>query len=142
MNSNPEGINFCKAMHLQEVFGDKLCVQVDLFHQEAMRLNPSSVYADVPLVSNLERPLGEILSPLVIEADGMVVPLQHGFARKYALGNLQEASLTKLAAIWQKERYPAFLKLCQQVYEQVTAPATLPIADWYDAIAGQAQKVS
>ena len=33
-------------------------------------------------------PVAELVSSLVIEADGMVVPLAHGFPRGHALGNL------------------------------------------------------
>jgi hypothetical protein len=74
------------------------------------------------------------VSPLVIEADGTVVPIQYGFSRGYALGNLKEAPLGELAARWRRERYPAFRSLCLRVYEEITAPAELPFVNWYDAI--------
>lgn len=69
------------------------------------------------------------------------MPIQHGFARKYALGNLKVASLPELATDWRRKCYPSFLELCRSVYEEVTAPAELPIIDWYEAIARQAEAV-
>ncbi len=126
-------------MRLQKAIGDRLHVQIDLAHQDFLRSNPSSVYAEVSLTDQIERPFADILSPLIIEADGTVVPIQHGLAREYALGNLQEASLRELTTHWYRERYPSFLKLCRCVFEEVTTPADCPITNWYEAIARQAE---
>ena len=41
--------------------------------------------------------LADLVSPLVIEADGTVVPLAHGFARGHAIGNLGAGGLSALA---------------------------------------------
>lgn len=62
---------------------------------------------------------------LIIEADGTVVPLQHGLARKYMLGNLQEAPLCELTKKWYQECYSSFLQLCQHIFEEVTTPSEL-----------------
>ena len=104
-------------MKLRKRFGNQLYVHIDLVHQEALRLNPSSFFADPLCKERAKSSLTEVVSPLIIEADGIVVPVQHGFARKYALGNLKESSLTELAQRWYRESLDDFLKLCQQVYE-------------------------
>jgi MoaA/NifB/PqqE/SkfB family radical SAM enzyme len=125
---------YLKAIRLREAFGDKLFIQIDLVHQELLRLNPDSFFADELPLNEAEYCFADLVSPLIIEADGTVVPMQHGFARNYALGNLNEASLGKLAIHWRQEHYPAFRELCRRVYEELTAPAELPITDWYQTL--------
>ena len=41
--------------------------------------------------------VAELVSSLVIEAEGMVVPLAHGFPRGHTLGNLGAGGLSALA---------------------------------------------
>jgi MoaA/NifB/PqqE/SkfB family radical SAM enzyme len=56
--------------------------------------------------------LGDWLSPLVIETDGLVVPMTYGFARRFALGSLESAPLRTLAADWDEQ---PFVDLCARV---------------------------
>lgn len=130
---------YLKAIRLQEAFGDKLRVQIDLAHQDFLRSNPHSIFVDLPHKENLDCSFAEILPLLIVEADGTVVPLQHGLARKYVLGNLQEAPLCELTKKWYQECYGSFLDLCQYVFEEVTKPSELPIINWYEAMALQAE---
>jgi MoaA/NifB/PqqE/SkfB family radical SAM enzyme len=124
---------YLKAIRLREALGNQMIIQIDLAHQEALRAAPETFFVGESAISDL-------ISPLIIEADGTVVPIQHGFARHYAFGNLQAASLTEMFDRWYQECYPSFLALCQRVYEDLTAPAELPIVDWYETIAQQAQR--
>ena len=119
---------------------ERLYVQLDLASQNFLRAHPDLVYADAALSGKTDGALADLVSPLVIEPDGMVVPLQHGFARAFALGNLHEASLRTLALTWRQERYLAFQALCQRVFQKVTAPATLPFANWYEVIGQEAEE--
>lgn len=131
---------YLEVMKLRKKLGDQLYVQIDLVHQEALRLNPSSFFVDSISKDQANFSLAEIVSPLIIEADGMLVPVQHGFARKYALGNLKEASLTELAHQWYREKSCDFIKLCQQVYEKETIPTEFPVINWHEAMVRHAGK--
>ena len=125
---------YVKAMKLQQVVGERLYIHTDLVHQEILRSYPASFFADGSLNNPAESSLANIFSPLIIEADGTVVPIQHGFSRKYALGNLKETSLAKLSQKWCQESYADFVKLCQQVYEKVCLPIEFPVINWYQAM--------
>lgn len=130
---------YLKAREFQETMGDRLYVHIDLAHQDILQSNPGSIFADRSLSNKRESCFAEILSPLIVEADGTVTPIQYGFARKYILGNLKSAHLNKLISQWLNTTYPSFLKLCQQVYQEVIVPKELPILDWYEVIARQAE---
>ncbi|WP_375514270.1 radical SAM protein [uncultured Nostoc sp.] len=133
---NPSILSYAylKATRLRETLGDKLFIQIDLTHQDLLRLNPGSFFADELLKNEQDYSFAELISPLVIEADGTVVPMQHGFDRNYALGNLNQASLAELTKYWRQERYRAFRELCQHVYQELIEPNELPIIDWYETL--------
>jgi hypothetical protein len=59
------------------------------------------------------RGLSRVVSRLVIEADGMVVPLQPGFPRPLALGNLRERGLAEMARLWIATRAEDFCRVYQ-----------------------------
>ena len=127
---------FLEAARLRERYAEQLTVQLDLVNGDLLRRAPERSYAD-----DVDRaaPLAELVSPLVIEASGLVVPLEFGFSRAYALGNLRHAQLGELAERWRGERLPAFLRVCRSAFDQITTPAELPFANWYEVVADRAQ---
>jgi Fe-coproporphyrin III synthase len=86
-----------------------------------------------------DAPLGHRLSPLVVEPDGSVVPLQYGFPQSFALGNLHEAPLSSLAAVWLRERSASFAALSRTVTEKITGSTDL-FVNMYDEMANEAAK--
>jgi len=142
---SPDGIEgayaFLLASRLQEAVGDRLRVQLDLVSRLGMAERPGLFYADPadPAVpEDFEKlpsgPLAERISPLVIESDGTVVPMEHGFSRALVLGNLYEAPLRELAPRWLRDRYPAFRKVCRRAFEAATANPQVPIVDWSETV--------
>jgi MoaA/NifB/PqqE/SkfB family radical SAM enzyme len=125
---------YLEALRIQAMAGDRLFVQLDLLDRDALRAHPSRVLAGEAAVAERIPALSEIVSPLIIEADGVVVPIQHGFGRQYALGSLRQAPLRELAANWRRDRYGAFRHLSRRVFEEVTVPTDLPFVNWYEAI--------
>jgi MoaA/NifB/PqqE/SkfB family radical SAM enzyme len=120
------------ALRLQEAVGSTIAIHVDLADAEGLRSFPERVFA-APDTRSEDAPLAEVLTPLVVEADGTVVPLQWGFPRRYALGNLQDASLGQLARRWRRETEPSFRALCRQVFEDASSGP--PLFNWYAAVA-------
>lgn len=124
---------FLEAVRLQEKAGDRLLVQLDLTDRELLRDEPARVFADETEMDT-DRQLSELVSPLVVETDGTVSPVQHGFPRAYALGNLHAEPLPELARSWRRDTYPAFRRLCRRVFEEHTASRPLPFFNWYGEI--------
>jgi Fe-coproporphyrin III synthase len=130
---------FLEAVRLRELYAGRLTVQLDLVHGGLLREAPERAYADDVDADAL---LAELVSPLVIEASGVVVPLEFGFARAFALGNLREAPLPELAGRWRCERLPAFARVCRETFDALTMPAELPFANWYEVVADKAQRLA
>jgi MoaA/NifB/PqqE/SkfB family radical SAM enzyme len=135
----PDGIEctfaYLEAARVQAAVRDQLRIQLDLVNRNLLYANPERFIAGPQPDGAETRSLGEIVSPLVIEADGTVVPLQYGFERAYALGNLHVAPLRKLSAQWRQDRMRAFRELCRRVFEEVRQSSDMPFFNWYEALA-------
>jgi MoaA/NifB/PqqE/SkfB family radical SAM enzyme len=123
-----------EAFRLKEEIGDRIYVQVDLIHRESMEAEPSRVFADDLPATTDDLPFAELVSPLVIEPDGAAVPIEYGFARQFALGNLHDATLAELMKRWRTDRLQDFRALCRRVYQATTKPAELPYFNWYETL--------
>ena len=121
------------GQQIQRSSAERLAVQVDLVFSDHLKARPELFYAgEVPQEQNAR--LSDVISPLIIEADGTVVPLQYGFPRAYALGNLTSARLSSMDNTWRQNSMASFHALCRTAYEQVTS-ATPRFISWYDTVA-------
>ncbi|GGC54484.1 hypothetical protein GCM10011504_36080 [Siccirubricoccus deserti] len=79
--------------------------------------------------------LADLVSPLVIETDGTVVPLAHGFARGHAIGTLGNMALSAMADHWISSGGAGrFQALLRRVAGQAFAPGAPPLLSWADEV--------
>jgi len=72
---------------------------------------------------------------LVVQEDGWVVPIQHGFGNDFRIARLGRGSFRSQAARWKREQYPRFLELTRNVWDDLRdAPEHLPFTNWYAAV--------
>ena len=125
---------FLAAARLRTLVGGAIHVQLDLVDRDALGAQPERVFADTPGVAEPGGALADLVSPIIIEADGEVVPIQYGFPRRFGLGNLNEAPLVALMARWRLDRCAEFRRICRATFDDLMLPAELPLANWYDAL--------
>ncbi|MBI1766207.1 MAG: radical SAM protein [Acidobacteria bacterium] len=121
---------------LRQKYAETMAVQLDVLHQEDLREEPGLVYAG-ELAAN-PKP-AQLHGLLVLEADGTVVPLSYGFARRYQLCNVREQ---RLAAAWPSylaRAYPAFKQLCQEVYVDLCNANGPPLVNWHEVMVARSQ---
>jgi hypothetical protein len=129
-----------EARRIEKTMEGKLVVQLDLIHRGLLLVHPERVFADQPEQLDFDKPLAELVSPLVIEADGTVIPLGYGLARQYSLGNLLHDSLHDLSITWRKNGYQKFRALCKATFDEAITPHAMPYFNWYEAIALRASE--
>jgi MoaA/NifB/PqqE/SkfB family radical SAM enzyme len=130
---------FLMGQRIQELAKGRMRVQVDFVHRRAILEDPERIFAGADGEGKSVK-LADMVSPVVIEPDGAVVPIQYGFDRAYALGNLNDASLREMATTWRHDSYARFRNLCQRAYEDLTKPAELPFTNWYETIGQMAER--
>jgi len=132
---------YLEYARLREEYADRMFVQLDLADREVLSEDPGAVFATTSAESGEEclPRLAELVSPLIVEPSGDVVPIRYGFPRAYALGNLHEAPLLSLAPRWQERRLSAFQDLCRGVYRDMSGPAAPMFDNWHARLAEAAE---
>jgi MoaA/NifB/PqqE/SkfB family radical SAM enzyme len=123
---------YLEAERIRQAYGDRLFVQVDLFHRDLVVRYPGVFHADDHPPASGQ--LADYANPLVLEADGTLLPYGYGFSRKFAVGSIRDQPLTRLAPAWIRDVYPDFRALCRRVYEEACRPSDLPFLNWYEMI--------
>ena len=141
-NSSPDDLElaygFVECARLKEKHAGELKIQFDATDRDLVRESPCRVYADE--ITNFDElaqlPLSDLVSVLVLQENGLVVPLQYGFSRAYAIGDLTQGSFRDHAARWKRETYPSFRLLCRNVFDRMIEKdkLELPFTNWYSLI--------
>jgi MoaA/NifB/PqqE/SkfB family radical SAM enzyme len=123
---------FLAAAQLDAQYRGRLKIQLDLVSQNMLAKDPERYFAGQRDGWENE-PLSELVSPLIIEQDGAVVPLQYGFSRDFGLGSLYDAPLGSLAKQWKAKKRGLFGELCQQAHKDITSSDTR-LHNWYSTM--------
>ena len=124
---------FLAATELDTRYRGRLKIQLDLASRNMLEKDPERYFAHKQGSSWEDELLSELVSPLVIEQDGAVVPLSYGFSREYAIGNLYDAPLTALAGEWKVDKRRSFWELCQRAHKEITS-SNIRLHNWYDTL--------
>jgi MoaA/NifB/PqqE/SkfB family radical SAM enzyme len=125
---------------LNDKFSGRLKIHLDFLDRDVLGGPSSQVTAEGS--SNCAQQtalLANFISPLVVEADGTVVPLQYGFPRKYALGNLNETSIMEMAHAWLGQSRTLLEAVYSRTLHILSQPTELPFVNWYESVANVAR---
>lgn len=126
---------YLEVEHVRQQYAGKMLIQFDLVHARVLREHPDRFF-DAEEAAG--RPLGDLVSPLVIEADGLVVPFGYGFARGFSLGSLRETTLLEMAVHWRKRGHRELQNVCRKAFEDAARERELPILNWWEKLEEQA----
>lgn len=125
--------------YLRERLDGRLALQLDLLHSDLLKRQPGRYFLDDPAACH-GQPLSHQLSPLVVEPDGWVVPLQYGFPRQYALGNVHRQTLAELRDHWQHQVRHDLHAVATRVARRLRDTPPQPL-DWYARMADEARQM-
>jgi MoaA/NifB/PqqE/SkfB family radical SAM enzyme len=133
--ARPDGLELIVALVEAARLGASLGVTV---HVDAVTTEQLMRYRSRFVPARPVTDLAQVAPILVVQADGMVVPLTHGIDGRVMLGSLGSARLDQLAERWLAGRRPDELaRLCAQTWDGLTATSTtpLPAVYWYEEVA-------
>jgi MoaA/NifB/PqqE/SkfB family radical SAM enzyme len=132
---------FIEIAKLRQQYGDRITLQYDVADREVLRANPERGFAvswptECGLGDSGADTLANLIAPIIIEADGAIVPIQYNFSRAFQIGNIFADCLSSQIATWKEESHARFLALCRRVHRELLneTPADLPFANWYGAV--------
>jgi MoaA/NifB/PqqE/SkfB family radical SAM enzyme len=127
---------------LSERYISRLKIHLDLLNRDILRSVVSQLdVRKIATCSGMKASrLADFVSPLVVESDGTVVPLQYGFPRTYALGNLNDASMIEMSDVWFAEALSNWQALCARATDSLCQPAELPFVNWYESMVAVARE--
>jgi len=127
-------VAFVETTRLQAEAGDKMTIHFALLDRDFLAENPDAFFSNSCPANGSCGPFAESISPLILEADGTLVPLSHGFPRAFALGNVCAAPFGELVRDWRATRELEFRRLCRAVWEDMCQPAEWPFVNWYSEV--------
>ncbi len=111
----------------------KLAIQIDYANRTLVQEEPNQVYVFDKKPTHTTS-LADCLGRLAIEPDGTIVPIQYGFSRNYALGNIQNTNFKELANDWKQNKMNDFYDLCESVYQEAIDESKPFIFNWNEII--------
>ena len=129
------------AAALGAKYGGVMTIQMDLLHRDQVLADPELVYA-----GGAENEWGgndpaRLLSVVVLEPDGTLVPLTYGFSRRYAICNVKQQMPATVWPDYARQAYPRFRQLCRQVFDELTASGAQPLFNWHEEIAASSHRL-
>ena len=151
--SAPDGLELARAFvevaRLQEEYSGRLVIQYDVADVDVLAAHPERGYAIEPgeacsLAAADGTPLADLIAPMVIEADGAVVPLQYNFARAFQIADLNAGPLEAQFDAWKRARFEPFLALCRATYRRLVGDGApqYPFVNWYGEVLAAGHKAS
>jgi Fe-coproporphyrin III synthase len=122
-----------EACRLRGLYGDRVQIHVDLATLPGIAEHPEQIFADRAEVDGAAV-FAEFMAPIVLETSGIVAPLQYGFPRAWAFGNVHEAPLRDLAREWIRTRGNAFRRLCCDVRDTILQRPDTAVVNWYSEV--------
>jgi MoaA/NifB/PqqE/SkfB family radical SAM enzyme len=119
-----------EACRLRGLYEDRIQIQVDLATLPGIAAHPEQIFADRTEIDS-SAVFAEFMAPIVLETSGIVAPLQYGFPRAWAFGNVHDAPLRELAREWVCTRGSAFRRLCCDVRDSILQKPDAGVVNWY-----------
>ena len=117
-----------------------LSIQCDLLHRQYVEANPELIYSAENRPEDQEQAPAKLLSLLILEPDGALVPVSYGFGRAYQICNVEQQ---RLAAAWPhfvKSGYPEFRLLCRRLFDDIVQGNIHQLFNWYEKIVERSQQ--
>jgi Fe-coproporphyrin III synthase len=113
----------------------KMTVQLDIVHRDQLMREPIRVYATNEY--DIGRKAAELLSVVVLEPDGCLVPVAYGFSRRLKICNIYEERFAAAWGRYAETGYSLFRRLCCTALMSLASPTAPQLLNWHDLIVRQ-----
>lgn len=115
-------------------YRDAFSTQLDLLHRDDLTQRPELGCASQYSSSEENACPAGHLSTMVVEADGTIVPISYGFARRFAICNVKTQHLAAAWLPFLRGRYVEFRQLCRSLFDDLSRPTGPPLFNWHELV--------
>ena len=133
-------ITWLLVQRLSDEYSSRLRIHLDFLNRDALRDFCQSGWTSGSVDCSKSNKLADFISPLVVEADGTVVPLQYGFPRAYALGNLNDVPIMEMARRWFSQARLDWEGLWDRTSNLLCQTAELPFVNLHESVFAAARE--
>ena len=125
---------------LASQYAGRMAIQCDLLHKQNVVAEPDLIYAsERQPVCDVQEP-AKLLSLLVLEPDGALVPVSYGISRSYQICNVLQQRLAPAWPRFAQNGYPEFRQLCRRLFVDIEQGKIGPLFNWYEEIVQRSQR--
>jgi Fe-coproporphyrin III synthase len=130
-------------MTLAMKYQNSMPIQFDVLNRDYVKENPATVYAaNYKFEDCAKNNFADLINPLIVEADGTVVPLSYGFSKDYAICNITTQRLSRAKSEYiLNGNYSKFRKLCKELFTEIINSKEIILFNWYELITRRSQEL-
>jgi Fe-coproporphyrin III synthase len=110
----------------------KMAIQIDLVHRDQALDEPGRFYATD--IQSPEQNAADLLSVVVLEPDGALVPVAYGFSRRFMICDIRRQRFADAWPRYAQSTYPRFRRLCRAALEIIATTDGPQLFNWHDLI--------
>lgn len=132
------GFAFAEMLRLKTTMHGRMDVHLDVASRPALHAMAAEARARAAsdqASDGASIHLADVVSPLVVEADGTVVPLTFAFPRGFALGDIRARPLRELAQDWLRDKRGAYEAMLVHLLDDEVWSRQLPLINVYETAA-------
>jgi hypothetical protein len=131
--------SYLLTLALAAKYRGRISIQFDVVHREQVLHDPSIIYgSDSDL---LPANAAAVVGTLVLETDGIVVPVSYGLSRRYAICDATRDSLLQSWPRYLGDTHPGFAALCRGLFEEIAGNQELGLFNWHELIVARSNCV-
>lgn len=121
--------------YLQKYYEDSIFIQLDLLHKDNIINNPNFIFHQSFAPEISVDGFSSIFKELIINEDGDILPIAHGCADFFKIGNIHTGiKLTEMIERFMEEKLVAVTDLYRTTYEDIINDIDYEIFNWSERV--------
>lgn len=141
LSLSPEDLQriYILSHYLQQKYKGDMLVELDLIHRDQILKSPGSVYAGRQ--TGGYRRITDYLRELILDENGYLLPVSHGFSTDYAIGNIFDGRcLNSMSDHFLTDTLPQLQQLFNETFEEVNVHEEQDLINWAELIVDNSKK--
>lgn len=126
---------FIAFHYLRELYKDELVMQLDLLHRDYIIPNPAIAFHGAAMPALTPANFSTLFKELVIDEQGYILPVAHGFSKHFAIGNIySDLSVSQMIEEFMDEKMEDVLRLYKTAYDEIAEDEEKELVNWSELI--------